>query len=64
MQRGKLLAEGAGATPLAALLAGKINDIEGKNVVAMVSGGNIDITTVGKIIDKEVAKSTEYELCG
>ena len=64
MQRGKLLAEGAGATPLAALLAGKVKGIEGKNVVAMVSGGNIDITTVGKIIDKEVAKATEYELCG
>jgi threonine dehydratase len=64
MQRGKLLAEGAGATPLAALLAGKVKGIEGKNVVAMVSGGNIDITTVGKIIDNEVAKATEYELCG
>lgn len=64
LQRGKLLAEGAGATPLAALLAGKVKGIEGKNVVAMVSGGNIDITTVGNIIEKEVEKATEYELCG
>jgi len=64
IQRGKLLAEGAGAAPLAALLAGKITGVEGKNVVALVSGGNIDITVVGKIIEKEVATKTEDELVG
>jgi threonine dehydratase len=64
IQRGKLLAEGAGAAPLAALLAGKVKGVEGKNVVALVSGGNIDITAVGKIIEKEVAAKTEDELVG
>jgi len=63
MQRGKLLAEGAGAAPLAALLAGMVKGIEGLNVVAMVSGGNIDITTVGRIIEKETA-SADCGLCG
>jgi threonine dehydratase len=64
MQRGKLLAEGAGAAPLAALLAGKVRGVEDMNVVAMVSGGNIDITTVGRIIEKESAASAGCELCG
>lgn len=54
LERGKVMAEGAGATPLAALLAGKVKDIQGKNVVALVSGGNIDIANVGKIIEREL----------
>lgn len=54
MERGKLIAEGAGAAPLAALLAGKIEGIGGKNVVALVSGGNVDIATVAKIIEREL----------
>lgn len=54
MERNKLIAEGAGATPLAALLAGKIDGIKGKNVVALVSGGNVDIATVSKIIEREL----------
>lgn len=64
IQRGKLLAEGAGAAPLAALLAGKVKGIHGMNVVAMVSGGNVDITTVGRIIEKEAASAAECQLCG
>lgn len=53
MERNKLVAEGAGAVSVAALLAGKIK-AEGKKVVALVSGGNIDIAIVSKIIDREL----------
>jgi threonine dehydratase len=53
MERNKLVAEGAGAVAIAALLSGKIK-AKGKNVVALVSGGNIDIASVAKIIDREL----------
>ncbi|WP_097026843.1 threonine ammonia-lyase [Clostridium peptidivorans] len=55
MDRSKLIAEGAGAAPLAALLAGKINNAP-KNVVSIISGGNIDIAMASKIIDRELTK--------
>lgn len=55
MERSKLIAEGAGATPLAALLSGKIKNA-GKNVVAIISGGNIDIAMVSKIIERELTR--------
>lgn len=55
MDRSKLIAEGAGATPLAALLAGKIKNA-GKNVVSIVSGGNIDIAMASKIIERELTR--------
>ncbi|WP_123054435.1 threonine ammonia-lyase [Clostridium sp. JN-1] len=54
MERNKLITEGAGASPLAALLAGKVKGIKGKNVVALVSGGNVDIATAAKIIEREL----------
>jgi len=49
LERAKLLSEGAGALPLAALLSGTLN-IKGKNVVAVISGGNADLTTIYRII--------------
>lgn len=39
----KVVAESAAAAPLAALVHGKIQDIDGKNIVCIVSGGNIDV---------------------
>ncbi|WPC41447.1 threonine ammonia-lyase [Clostridium sp. JS66] len=54
MERNKLIVEGSGAAPLAALLAKKIDGIEGKNVIALVSGGNADIATTAKIIEREL----------
>ncbi|WP_125154075.1 threonine ammonia-lyase [Clostridium rectalis] len=53
MERGKLIAEGAGASTIAAILSGKIN-LKDKNIVAVVSGGNIDIASVSKIIDRQL----------
>jgi threonine dehydratase len=40
--RMKLLVEPSGAAPIAALLAGKILDVKGKKIGAVLSGGNID----------------------
>ncbi len=50
MERTKQIVEPAGATPLAAVLNGKI-DADGKRVVCVMSGGNIDVSFVHKIIE-------------
>ena len=42
IERKKVVAEGAGATPLAALLSGSISPEAGSTVVLVISGGNID----------------------
>lgn len=55
LERAKLVAEGAGAAALAACLSGKI-DTKGKNVVALVSGGNIDANFLDKIINIGLAR--------
>ena len=51
MERSKQIVEPAGATPLAAVLNGKI-DAAGKNVVCVLSGGNIDVSFVQCIIEQ------------
>ena len=52
----KLLVEGAGAVPLAALQEKKLAIEEG-DVVLVVSGGNIDVNTIARIIEKGMVKS-------
>jgi threonine dehydratase len=52
----KTLVEGSGAAGFAALYNGKIKDIAGRKVCAVVTGGNIDITTLAKILDRGLAK--------
>ncbi|MBQ3725744.1 MAG: threonine ammonia-lyase [Selenomonadaceae bacterium] len=49
IEKHKLIAEGAGVLSLAAL--NKL-EFKGKKVVAIVSGGNIDISTLSALIDK------------
>ena len=51
MERSKQIVEPAGATPLAAVLSGKI-DVEGKRVVCVMSGGNIDVSFIQSIIER------------
>ncbi len=51
LERSKLLVEGAGAVGLAALLAGKI-PVGNQAVATVVSGGNIDVTLLSRIIEK------------
>ncbi len=53
----KLIAEGAGAVSVAAMMFHKIPDIIGKNVVCLVSGGNIDVTILSRVIKRGLLKS-------
>ncbi len=57
LEQQKLIAEGAGAVPVAAVLAGKVPDIEGKNVCCLVSGGNIDVTILSRVIERGLKMS-------
>lgn len=52
----KLIAEGAGAVPLAAALFHKV-PIEGKKVICLVSGGNIDVTILSRVIKRGLLTS-------
>ena len=52
LEREKTVAEGAGAVPLAALLSGAAALDAGATVVAVLSGGNIDINMISRIIDR------------
>lgn len=52
IEQEKLIAEGAGAVPVAAVMNGKIPDIEGKKVCCLVSGGNIDVTILSRVIER------------
>ena len=47
----KSVVEGAGATPLAAFLAGKLPELQGKRVVLVLCGGNIDLTILDRVIE-------------
>jgi threonine dehydratase len=47
----KSVVEGAGATPLAAFLAGKLDHLKGKKVVLALCGGNIDLTMLDRVIE-------------
>jgi threonine dehydratase len=47
----KSVVEGGGAAPLAAFLAGKLDDLKGKKVVLTLCGGNIDLTMLGRVIE-------------
>ncbi|MEO8432342.1 MAG: pyridoxal-phosphate dependent enzyme, partial [Acidobacteriota bacterium] len=49
MTRAKLWVEGAGAAAVAALLDGRIRVERGSRVVALVSGGNADISAVAAV---------------
>ena len=57
LEKQKLVVEGAGAVGVAALLHGKVKGLEGKNVTAVLSGGNMDVTLLSVIIEKGLIKS-------
>ena len=50
LERKRILAEGAAAAPLAALLGGSLQVAEGSRVVLVVSGGNVDSLLLERII--------------
>jgi len=55
LEREKTLAEGAGAAAIAAVLNYKL-PLAGKKVVVLVSGGNIDVTLLSRIIERGLVK--------
>ena len=56
IEQQKLIAEGAGAVSVAAALFDKV-DIKGKKVVCLVSGGNIDVTILSRVINRGLQKA-------
>ena len=52
----KLIAEGAGAVSVAAAMFGKL-PIQGKKVVCLVSGGNIDVNILNRVITRGLVMS-------
>ena len=56
IEKQKMIAEGAGAAAVAAAMFNKF-DLEGKNVVCVISGGNVDVTILSRIIKRGLAKS-------
>jgi len=52
----KMVAEGAGAASVAAVMFNKV-PVKGKKVVCVVSGGNIDVTILNRVINRGLAKS-------
>ncbi len=63
IERNKMIAEGAGAVSVAAAMFDKL-PIQGKKVVCLVSGGNIDVTILSRVIKRGLLKSgRSYALC-
>ncbi len=56
IEKQKMIAEGAGAAAVAAVMFRKF-DLAGKRVVAVVSGGNIDVTSLSRVIDRGLRNS-------
>jgi len=56
MERKRIVAEGAGATPLAALLSKRLKT-RLKKIVLVISGGNIDFHLLDRIIEKGLAQT-------
>ena len=56
VEKQKMIAEGAGAVSVAAAMFNKF-PIAGKKVVCVVSGGNIDVTSLSRVIDRGLMTS-------
>lgn len=56
LEKVKTVAEGAGAASIAAVL-NRLPDYKNRKIVALISGGNIDVNTMTRIINKGLVKS-------
>ena len=56
IEKQKMIAEGAGAVSVAAAMFNKF-PIQGKKVVSLISGGNIDVTSLSRVIERGLMKS-------
>jgi threonine dehydratase len=61
MELEKAVVEGAGAVPLAACLAGLTPELANKKVVLLLCGGNIDLNTLDRVIERGLA--SDGRLC-
>jgi len=64
IEKHKMVAEGAGSVAVAAAMYDKV-DIVGKKVVCVVSGGNVDVNILSRIIDKglqNTGRLTEFSV--
>lgn len=59
IEKQKMIAEGAGAVAVAAAMFDKFH-LAGKKVVCVVSGGNIDVTTLSRVIKRGLMKSGRF----
>ncbi len=57
IEKQKMIAEGAGAVSLAAVMFNKIPNVKGKKVVCLISGGNIDVTILSRVINRGLLMS-------
>lgn len=56
IEQQKLIAEGAGAVSVAAALFNKV-PVKGKKVICLISGGNIDVTILSRVIKRGLLKA-------
>lgn len=56
IEQQKLITEGAGAVSVAAAMFNKV-DVKGKKVCCLLSGGNIDVTILSRVIKRGLLKS-------
>jgi threonine dehydratase len=62
LEKGKVVAEGAGAVSVAALMNSKL-DLKGKNIVSVISGGNLDVNLMERIVNKAlISENRRYTL--
>lgn len=59
LERNKILAEGSGAVALAALLYRKL-PLQNRKVVPVISGGNIDVNFVSRIVERGLVESGRF----
>ena len=63
IEQQKLIAEGAGAVAVAAAMFNKV-DIKGKKAVCLISGGNIDVNILSRVITRGLLKAGRFvNLC-
>ena len=60
IEQQKIVSEGAGAVAVAAAMFNKV-PIKGKKVICLVSGGNIDVTILSRVITRGLSKSGRME---
>lgn len=66
IEQRKLVCEGAGAVSVAAMIYDKVPELQGKKVCCLLSGGNIDVNILSRVIYRGLQASgrrTEIRLC-